>query len=67
MSTPSPKDVREAIERSAAIRRVLGPIAEQVESYIFEDGPEPAIFEQLPELKSPAALERAKAAAANRT
>ncbi len=67
MNTPSPKDVLEGLERGAAILRVLGPIAEQVEGYIFGDGPEPAIFEQLPELKSPAALERAKAAAANRT
>ncbi len=49
-----------SLERVAAILRVLSPIAEQVESYLFEGGAEPAVFEAIPELRSPAALERAK-------
>lgn len=61
----NPKAVIEGVEKAAAILRVLAPVANQVEDYIFGDGPEPAIFEQIPELKSPAALERAKAAARN--
>ncbi len=60
------KDVIENLERGAAILRVLGPVADQVESYLFGVGPEPAVFEQVPELKAPAALERAKQAARNR-
>ncbi len=57
----NPRAVIDGVERAAAILRVLAPVAHEVEDYIFGDGPEPAIFEQLPELKSPAALERAKA------
>lgn len=63
----SPKAIIENIERGVSILRVLGPIAEQVEGYLYGDGPEPAIFEQLPELKAPAALERAKLAARSRS
>lgn len=50
----------ESIEKASAVLRVLGPVVEQVDHYIHGDGPEPAIFAQLPELRSPAALERAR-------
>ncbi len=55
-----PQGLITAAERMASVLRVLGPVAEQVESYLFGGGPEPALFEALPELRSPAALERAK-------
>ncbi len=53
----------EALEKGAAVLRVLGPLADQVNNYLHHNGPEPALFEKLPELKSPAALERARIAA----
>ncbi len=56
----TPKQLIDGLERGAAILRVLGPVTEAVDKFIHEDGPEPAIFIHLPELKAPAALERAR-------
>lgn len=50
----------EGAERAVSILRAFGPVAEQMERYLFEDGPEPAVLEAIPELRSPAALERAR-------
>ncbi len=50
----------DGLERGAAVLRTLGPIAKQIDDFIHDEGPEPAIFVQMPELKSPAALERAR-------
>lgn len=59
----NPDEVIKNLERGAAILRVFGPVAEQVGSYIYDGGPEPSVFTELPALKAPAALERARHAA----
>lgn len=63
MNIPDPQSILEGVERAATLLRVFGPVAKDLESYIFHGGAEPALFESLPELRSPAALERAKHAA----
>lgn len=50
----------EGVERAVSVLRAFGPVAEEMERYLFGDGPAPALLEQLPELQSTAALERAR-------
>ncbi len=50
----------EGAERAVSVLRAFGPAAEEMERYLFADGPLPAVLEALPELQSPAALERAR-------
>lgn len=52
--------VVEVAERVQRVVRVLGPVYEAVDRYLHEGGPEPSVFQQLPELRSPAELERAR-------
>lgn len=55
-----PLKALEGAERAASVLRAFGPVAEEMERYLFHDGPAPAVLEQLPELQSVAALERAR-------
>lgn len=55
-----PAKALDGLERAASVLRAFGPAAEEMERYLFGEGPEPALLEQLPELRSVAALERAR-------
>ncbi len=54
-------DVLKGLEQGAAILRVLGPLGEELLAHLNGgDGPEPKLLVQIPELRAPAALERAR-------
>ncbi len=57
-----PGDVIKGLEQGAALLRVLGPLGEELLSHLSGDGsgPEPKLLKQVPELRAPAALERAR-------
>lgn len=60
-------ELAQAADVAASVLKVLAPAAEEVVAW-FKGGPEPAIFAAYPsELKSLAALERAKYRAAHKS